>query len=130
MHGDRHIAQHGFGTCRGDNHAYRLCVVQIYFPVFLERIENMPERSFLLYGYHFQIGNRGLQHRIPIYQPFAPIDEAIPIKQDESFSNGDQSQEAPSRRIWRLMVEPDSIFHCHTRSINASRPRSRRSIFC
>ena len=27
----------------------------------------------------------------------------------------DQSQEAPIRLIWRLMVEPDSSFHCHTR---------------
>ena len=27
----------------------------------------------------------------------------------------DQSQEAPRRRIWRVMVEPDSSFHSHTR---------------
>ena len=33
-----------------------------------------------------------------------------------------QSSEAPSRRNWRVMVPPDSAFHCQTRSMNASRP--------
>ena len=42
----------------------------------------------------------------------------------------DQSQEAPSRRNWRVMVPPDSAFHCHTRSRNASRPRSWRDCPC
>ncbi|MCR4332219.1 MAG: class I tRNA ligase family protein, partial [Sulfuricaulis sp.] len=27
----------------------------------------------------------------------------------------DQSSEAPMRRSWRVMVPPDSAFHCHTR---------------
>ena len=31
------------------------------------------------------------------------------------------------RIIWRLMVPPDSAFHCQTRCSNSSRPRSRRS---
>ncbi len=38
----------------------------------------------------------------------------------------DQSPEVPSRRICRVIVEPDSSFHVHTRSTNFSRPRSRR----
>ncbi len=41
-----------------------------------------------------------------------------------------QSQEVPMRRICRVIVEPDSSFHCHTRSRKASRPNSRRSSFC
>ncbi len=39
----------------------------------------------------------------------------------------DQSPEVPSRRIWFVIVEPDSSFHFHTRSTNCSRPRSRRA---
>jgi hypothetical protein len=38
----------------------------------------------------------------------------------------DQSAAAPMRRIWWVMVEPDSSFHCHTRPTNGSRPRSWR----
>ncbi len=39
-----------------------------------------------------------------------------------------QSQLAPSRTIWRLMVSPYCSFHCHARSRNFSRPISRRLI--
>ncbi len=38
----------------------------------------------------------------------------------------DQSQEAPSRLSWLMIVPPDSAFHAHTFSRNFSRPRSRR----
>ena len=34
----------------------------------------------------------------------------------------DQSQEAPSRLSWLMMVPPDSAFHSQTRSRNFSRP--------
>ena len=44
--------------------------------------------------------------------------------------SSDQSVEAPRRRIWRVMVEPDSSFHCQTRSMNFSRPRSWRDTPC
>ena len=37
-----------------------------------------------------------------------------------------QSSEAPRRRNWRVMVPPDSAFHCQTRSRNASRPSAWR----
>ena len=39
-----------------------------------------------------------------------------------------QSSEAPSRRNCRVIVPPDSAFHCQTRSRNASRPISRRPL--
>ena len=37
----------------------------------------------------------------------------------------DQSQDAPSRFNWLMMVPPDSAFHSHTRLMKASRPMSR-----
>ena len=40
----------------------------------------------------------------------------------------DQSQEAPRRRSWRVMVPPDSSFQAQARSRNASRPRSWRRL--
>ncbi len=42
----------------------------------------------------------------------------------------DQSPDVPSRRIWFVIVEPDSCFHAQTRSANCSRPRSRRDSPC
>ena len=38
----------------------------------------------------------------------------------------DQSQEAPSRLSWLMMVPPDSAFQAHTFSRNFSRPSARR----
>ncbi len=40
----------------------------------------------------------------------------------------DQSPEVPSRRIWFVIVEPDSCFHFQTRSTNFSRPISSRGV--
>ncbi len=40
----------------------------------------------------------------------------------------DQATPSPSRRIWPEIWPPDSPFHCHTRSTNASRPRSWRDV--
>ena len=37
----------------------------------------------------------------------------------------DQSQDAPSRFSWLMMVPPDSAFHSQTRLMKASRPISR-----
>ena len=39
-----------------------------------------------------------------------------------------QSQEAPRRFSWSMIWPPDSAFHCQTRSMKASRPRSWRSL--
>jgi len=38
----------------------------------------------------------------------------------------DQSAEVPRRRICRSMMSPDCAFHCHTRSMKASRPSESR----
>ena len=38
----------------------------------------------------------------------------------------DQSQEAPRRFSWLMMMPPDSAFHSQTFSTNSSRPMSRR----
>ena len=37
-----------------------------------------------------------------------------------------QSTLSPRRRIWPRIFPPDSAFHCQTRSMNFSRPRSCR----
>ncbi|CAM5661392.1 hypothetical protein SALBM135S_04863 [Streptomyces alboniger] len=39
-----------------------------------------------------------------------------------------QSTPSPRRRIWPEIWPPDSPFHCQTRSMNASRPRSWRDL--
>ena len=42
----------------------------------------------------------------------------------------DQSQEAPSRFSWLMIMPPDSAFHAQTFSTKASRPIARRSGSC
>ena len=87
MHGDRHIAKHGFGTGSGDDQSFCFCLIQTSTRIF-ERIENMPEKSIFLRRYHLQIGDGGLQHRIPIHQSLAAIDQSFAIKSHENFSDG------------------------------------------
>ena len=84
---------------------------------------------------HFQVGDRGLELRVPVHQPPVAVDQALLVQRDERLAHRvrtrpssmvkrsrGQSSEAPRRRSWRVMVPPDSAFHCQTRSTNASRP--------
>ena len=87
MHGDSHIAKHCFRTGGGDDESAWAFFIHIPSVVFFERVKNVPEKSFFLYRYHFQVGNSGLQYRIPIHQPFAAIYQAFAIKPHENFGN-------------------------------------------
>ena len=87
MYGDRHITQHGFGTGGGDNQSFRFSLTRTWIDIF-ERIENMPEKSIFFRRYDFQIGNCGLQHRVPVYQPLAAIDQSLVIKPHEHLGDG------------------------------------------
>jgi hypothetical protein len=98
-----------------------------------------------------QIRDRGLEMRVPVDQPLAAIDVALVVEIDEhadhrvveiALSPGgqfgapdmvkalrDQSQEAPSRLSWLMIVPPDCAFHSQTLATNSSRVKSVRR-FC
>ena len=75
------------------------------------------------------------QHRVPVDQALAAVDQAFLVQAHEDFGDGARQvrvhreacratsrTEAPRRRIWRVMVAPDCSFHSQTRSTNSSRP--------
>ena len=83
-----------------------------------------------------EIGDRGLEMRVPVDQPLAAIDQPLVVHIDEDLDHGvveialfavgapgapdmvkalrDQSQEAPRRLSWSMMVPPDCLFHSQT----------------
>ena len=86
---------------------------------------------------------RGLQLRVPVHQPLVAIDQPFAggARRTPCAPRADrpssmvkrsrlQSGEAPSARSWRVMVPPDSAFHCQTRSMNVSRPELRGGSIC
>ena len=84
---------------------------------------------------HLEVGDRGLQLRVPVHQPPVAIDQPFPVQRRRTPSrtaadspssmvnrSRGQSSDAPSRRSCWVIVPPDSAFHCQTRSTNLSRP--------
>ena len=45
----------------------------------------MPQVALLLFADHFQIGNSGVQYRVPVDQTFAAIDQAFFMQTDEDL---------------------------------------------
>ena len=70
MHGDRRIAQHRFGTRRGDDHMGRLARFGID-----DGVHEMPEMSLPRLRVNFVIADRRLQMRVPVDQPFVAVDQ-------------------------------------------------------
>ena len=76
MHGDRCIAQHCLGPRRRD----RELAAAIG-----ERIPDMPETAVFLDRQDLEIGQRGLQHRVPVDQALAAVDQALFVQPHECF---------------------------------------------
>ena len=56
-----------------------------------DRVADVPERALLLLGQHFEIGDRGQQHRVPVHQAFAAVDQAFLVQAHEHF--GDRARQ-------------------------------------
>src|SRR4029079_9976319 len=48
-----------------------------------ERVEDLPHRADGLFAFHFQVGNRAAEHRIPIDEALAAVDQARLVPADE-----------------------------------------------
>ena len=68
MHGDGRVTQQGFRPGGGDHEKAAAAH---------QRIAQVPQAAGFLLGDHFQIGQRGLQHRVPVHQTLAAIDESF-----------------------------------------------------
>ena len=79
MHHHGHVAQHGF-RARGRHHELAAAVAQ--------RIGDGPQEAVFLLAHHFQIGDGGLQHRVPVHQLLAAVDQALRVQAHEGFHHG------------------------------------------
>ncbi len=78
---DRHrdVAQHGFRT-RGGDRQMAAAIGQ--------RVADVPHRTVLFLGHDFEVGHRGAQHRVPVDQALAAIDQALFEQSHEHFGHG------------------------------------------
>ena len=65
------IAEHCFGTCRGDFK---------HLACFLNFIKNMPEMSLLLLVFDLSVGNRGVAVGAPVDHTVAAVDFAVVVE--------------------------------------------------
>ena len=82
VHSHSAVTEHGFRACGGDH--------QVAAAV-LEWIAQVPQAAFFFCGQHFQVAERGQQHRVPIDQPLAAVDEALFVQAHEHF--GDRARQ-------------------------------------
>ena len=78
MHRDRRISQHGFRPRGGDDEIAAAVA---------ERISQVPKAARLLDGNDFQVGQSRLEHRIPIDEPLAPVDQPFAEEANERFGH-------------------------------------------
>ncbi len=90
VHGHRRVAQHGFRP-RGRDHQMAAAVRQ--------GIAQMPQTAVLLGGDHLQVGQGGLEHRVPVHQPLAAVDQTLGMQPHEHLGHG-----ARERRIHGELV--------------------------
>ncbi len=72
MHGDAGIAQHGLRPRGGDDDELARRA--------LDRIFEMPEMPLGLDALHLEIGDRGMQFRIPVHQPLVAVDQSVLVQ--------------------------------------------------
>ena len=63
-----YVAQHGFRPGGGHRQGAR--------PIG-QRVANVPQRAVFFFALHLQVGHRALQHRVPIDQALAAVDQAL-----------------------------------------------------
>ena len=78
MHRDRAIAEHRLRS-GGRDHQARASVG--------ERVADMPEVAVFLFRHHFEIGDGGTEHGIPVHEAAAAVDEPLVVELHEGLDN-------------------------------------------
>jgi hypothetical protein len=85
--GDCHVAQQGLGPRGGHGEA-----LQAADRPALEGIEKLPDLSLLFLGVDLEVRHRGAEHRVPVDQALAAVDEAFLVEAHEHL--GDRARHA------------------------------------
>ena len=88
MHGHGHVAQQGLGAGGGHGQARQFGAVSGLLGAVGEGVADVPEVAITLGHVHFQIGDGRAQHRVPVHQPLAAVDEAGFMQAHEDFGHG------------------------------------------
>jgi hypothetical protein len=91
MHRERAVGEHGLGPGGGDVHALHRHTVQVGLRAIAERVEDVPHRPGPLLVLDLEVGDGGEQHRVPVHQPLAAVDQALLVERDEGV--GDDGRE-------------------------------------
>ena len=78
----RHVAEHGFGTRGGHGQAG-----QFADGAMLERVQDVPQRAVFFLALDFQVGHGRLQHRVPVHQALATVDQALFVQAHKGFGD-------------------------------------------
>ncbi len=78
VHRHRAIAEHGLGPGGGD-HKVSVAI--------RDRVADVPQEAVFFLRDHFQIGDRGVQHGIPVDQAFAAVDQSFVVKTHEGLAH-------------------------------------------
>ncbi len=98
VHRHRAVAEHGFRARRGNRDPVALLFednipvlilldIGVGLPAF-ERVFEVPHSPIDFAVLDFEIGNRGLEMRVPVDQPLVAIDEALIIERHEDLLHG------------------------------------------
>ena len=79
MHGNGGVAQHGLRPGGGD-HDLAGAVLQ--------RIGEVPVEAIDLAGLDLQVGDGGLEVRVPVHQPLVAVDQLLLVQGDEDLADG------------------------------------------
>ncbi len=83
MHRQRAVGHHGFRARGGDVHAAHAVNRAV-----AERVEDVPHEAVMLMAFNLQIAHRALEHRVPVHQPLAAVDQPLLVKLDEGLHHG------------------------------------------
>ena len=119
MDGNGGIAEHGLGARRADDDDGA-------FGSSFKRVLEVPHLAVDLALLDLQVRNRRVEDRVPVDQPLVLVDQpclwrvtnTVRTASDRPSSmvkrSRAQSTEVPRRRIWWVMLPPDSAFHSQT----------------
>jgi len=79
VNGDGRVTEHRFRTRRRDDHV--AAAVR-------ERIAQVPQAAGLGLRDHFEIGQRRVQHRVPVHEALAAIDQTVLVQAHKDFEHG------------------------------------------
>ena len=83
MHGKRAVGEDGFRAGGGDVHV--LAVQPLPGD---EGVTDVVHEAAFFAVFHFEVGNGGFQHRIPVHQTFAAVNQPVFMQADEEGAHG------------------------------------------